>query len=71
MAYPPAPVGRADRDLPAELLADMHHRLAYGSSAKELQEDQHDEGGHDMYEGRIGETGGCGGVCGCGGAEPW
>ncbi|MFJ6551857.1 DUF2249 domain-containing protein [Streptomyces luteogriseus] len=53
----------------AELLADMHHRLANDSSAKGLQEDQHNEEGHDMYEGQIEETGGCGGVCGCGGTE--
>ncbi|MFC7911776.1 DUF2249 domain-containing protein [Streptomyces nigra] len=53
----------------AELLADMHHRLANDSSTKDPLEDQHNEEGHDMYEGRIEETGGCGGVCGCGGAE--
>ncbi|WP_435615747.1 DUF2249 domain-containing protein [Streptomyces coelicoflavus] len=53
----------------AELLADMHHRLANDSSAKDVHEDQHHEEGHDMYEGQIEETGGCGGVCGCGGAE--
>lgn len=52
-----------------ELLADMHHRLASDSSAKGLREDQDTEEGHDMYEGQIEETGGCGGVCGCGGAE--
>ncbi|MFE0965488.1 DUF2249 domain-containing protein [Streptomyces fungicidicus] len=61
----------------AELLADMHHRLANGSSTKSAPEDQRkgapedqsDEEGHDRYEGRIEETGACGGVCGCGGAE--
>jgi uncharacterized protein (DUF2249 family) len=53
----------------AELLADMHRRLANDSSTKGAQEDQHNEEGHDMYEGQIEETGGCGGVCGCGGAE--
>ncbi|MFF8534417.1 DUF2249 domain-containing protein [Streptomyces sp. SAS_267] len=53
----------------AELLADMHHRLANDSSAKGAPEHQHNEEGHDMYEGQIEETGGCGGACGCGGAE--
>ncbi|MFJ5560742.1 DUF2249 domain-containing protein [Streptomyces sp. NPDC093250] len=61
----------------AELLADMHDRLASGSSAKGAQEDQRkgapktqrNEEGRDMYEGQTEETGGCGGVCGCGGAE--
>ncbi|MFE9023991.1 DUF2249 domain-containing protein [Streptomyces sp. NPDC007808] len=59
----------------AELLADMHHRLANDSSTKGSPEDRHNEEGHDMYEGQdmsegqIEETGGCGGVCGCGGAE--
>ncbi|MDX3714992.1 DUF2249 domain-containing protein [Streptomyces europaeiscabiei] len=53
----------------AELLADMHHRLANGSSTKGAPEDQHNEERHDMYEGQIEETGGCGGVCGCGDAE--
>ncbi|MFD7406808.1 DUF2249 domain-containing protein [Streptomyces sp. NPDC059866] len=53
----------------AELLADMHHRLANDSPTKGAPEDQHNEEGHDMYEGQIEETGGCGGLCGCGGAE--
>lgn len=62
----------------AELLADMHHRLASGSSTKGDPEDQRSKGapetqrnekGHDMSEGQPEETGGCGGVCGCGGAE--
>jgi uncharacterized protein (DUF2249 family) len=53
----------------ADLLADMHHRLANDSSDNNSPEDQHNEEGHDMYEARIEETGGCGGVCGCGGAE--
>ncbi|MFC8419816.1 DUF2249 domain-containing protein [Streptomyces sp. NPDC057236] len=53
----------------AELLADMHHRLANDSSNQDASEDQHNEEGHDMYEEQTQETGGCGGVCGCGGAE--
>lgn len=53
----------------AELLADMHQRLANDSSDKNSSEDQHNEAGHDVYEGQIEEAGGCGGVCGCGGAE--
>ncbi|WP_217145810.1 DUF2249 domain-containing protein [Streptomyces sp. AC627_RSS907] len=53
----------------AELLADMHRRLANDPSDKHTSEDQHNEEGHDMYEGQTRETGGCGGVCGCGGAE--
>jgi uncharacterized protein (DUF2249 family) len=53
----------------AELLADMHHRLANDSSTKDPQEDQHNKEGHDMHERQIEETGGCGGACGCGGAE--
>jgi uncharacterized protein (DUF2249 family) len=53
----------------AKLLADMHHRLANDSSAKGLRADQHKEEGHAMDEVRIEESGGCGGVCGCGGAE--
>ncbi|MEU2287749.1 DUF2249 domain-containing protein [Streptomyces sp. NPDC013178] len=51
----------------ADLLADMHHRLANDSSDETSPEDQHNEEGHDMYEAQIEETGG--GVCGCGGAE--
>ncbi|MDW8804486.1 DUF2249 domain-containing protein [Streptomyces scabiei] len=53
----------------AALLTDMHHRLADGSSTKGAQEDQHNEEGNDRYEGQTEETGGCGGVCGCGGAD--
>ena len=53
----------------AELLADMHHRLANDSSDENSAEDQHNEEGHDVYEGQIEEAGGCDGVCGCGGAE--
>ncbi|MFF9773939.1 DUF2249 domain-containing protein [Streptomyces sp. NPDC013978] len=53
----------------ADLLADMHHRLAHDSSDTTSPEDQHNEEGHDMYEARIEETGGCGGLCGCGGGE--
>ncbi|AVV45938.1 DUF2249 domain-containing protein [Streptomyces sp. ID05-04B] len=53
----------------AELLTDMHHRLANDSSTKGATQDRHHEEGHDMYERQNEETGGCGGVCGCGGAQ--
>ncbi|MGW1955885.1 DUF2249 domain-containing protein [Streptomyces sp. NPDC001920] len=53
----------------ADLLADMHHRLADDSSDKNPPEGRHNEEGHDVYEAQIEETGGCGGACGCGGAE--
>ncbi|MCT7352015.1 DUF2249 domain-containing protein [Streptomyces sp. 15-116A] len=53
----------------AELVADMHHRLANDSSVKGASEAQYNEAGHDVYEGQIEETGGCGGACGCGEAE--
>ncbi|MFJ8112066.1 DUF2249 domain-containing protein [Streptomyces sp. NPDC096132] len=53
----------------AALLADMHHRLADGTRARNAQEDQDLQEGQDMREARIEETGGCGGVCGCGGEE--
>ena len=53
----------------AELLADMHDRLANDTGNRSNQEDQDIEEGLDMREGEIEETGGCGGVCGCGGAE--
>ncbi|CAM5568487.1 DUF2249 domain-containing protein [Streptomyces aurantiogriseus] len=53
----------------AELLAEMHHRLAGGTGNTSAQEDQDIEEGQAMREGQIEETGGCGGVCGCGGAE--
>ncbi|MFK0252720.1 DUF2249 domain-containing protein [Streptomyces sp. NPDC090445] len=53
----------------AALLADAHHRLAHGTGSGSAQEDQYTEEGQDMYDGQIEETGGCGGICGCGGAE--
>ncbi|MCD7442374.1 DUF2249 domain-containing protein [Streptomyces lincolnensis] len=53
----------------AELLADMHHRLANDSADKGTPEEQHNEEGHDVDEARIEKTGGCDGVCGRGGAE--
>ncbi|USQ86001.1 DUF2249 domain-containing protein [Streptomyces phaeoluteigriseus] len=52
----------------AELLADMHHRLASDVPAADAQEDQNIKEGQDMQE-QIEETGGCGGVCACGGTE--
>ncbi|WP_327720258.1 DUF2249 domain-containing protein [Streptomyces sp. NBC_00490] len=52
----------------AELLADMHHRLASDVSAAGAQGDQNIKEGQDMQE-QIEETGGCGGVCACGGTE--
>ncbi|MXM65339.1 DUF2249 domain-containing protein [Streptomyces sp. HUCO-GS316] len=48
-----------------ELLAVMHQRLATTTSAQDAQEDQDNEERHDMQE-EFEETGGCGGVCGCG-----
>ncbi|MDX3451713.1 DUF2249 domain-containing protein [Streptomyces sp. ME02-8801-2C] len=57
-------------DVPlAQLLADMHHRLANDSSTQGATQDQHHEEGHDMDERQTDESGGCGGVCGCGGGE--
>ncbi|MCF4136244.1 DUF2249 domain-containing protein [Streptomyces sp. Tue 6430] len=54
----------------AALLADMHHRLADGTAADGgAPQTQDDEEGHDMRGRETDETGGCGGVCGCGGAE--
>ncbi|MFC4463917.1 DUF2249 domain-containing protein [Streptomyces xiangluensis] len=53
----------------AALLADMHHRLANDTGNRGAQEDQDTEEGPDMREAQIEETGGCGGGCGCGGAE--
>ncbi|MGP4050627.1 DUF2249 domain-containing protein [Streptomyces sp. 2A115] len=53
----------------AELLADMHHRLANDTGDKSGQEDQDIEEEQDMREEQFEETGGCGGVCGCGGAQ--
>ncbi|WP_405638899.1 DUF2249 domain-containing protein [Streptomyces sp. NBC_00019] len=47
----------------AALLADMHHRFANDTPSQGGQED------HDMQERQTAETGGCGGACGCGGAE--
>ncbi|MDX2758847.1 DUF2249 domain-containing protein [Streptomyces sp. ME08-AFT2] len=52
----------------AELLADMHHRLASDVPAAGAQGDQNIKEGQDMQE-QIEETGGCGGVCACGGTE--
>ncbi|WP_149182813.1 DUF2249 domain-containing protein [Streptomyces sp. TRM49041] len=52
----------------AELLADMHHRLASDVPAAGAQGDQNIEEGLDMQE-QTEETGGCEGVCGCGGTE--
>ncbi|MGC0400443.1 uncharacterized protein (DUF2249 family) [Streptomyces sp. SAI-126] len=55
-------------DVPlAQLLSDMHHRLANDSSPQGATQDQHHEEGHDMDERQMEESGGCGGVCGCGG----
>ncbi|MFJ9720704.1 DUF2249 domain-containing protein [Streptomyces sp. NPDC101213] len=53
----------------AALLADMHHRLADGTAADGAPQTQDDEEGHDMRGRETDEPGGCGGVCGCGGAE--
>ncbi|MEV6613101.1 DUF2249 domain-containing protein [Streptomyces sp. NPDC051051] len=54
----------------ASLLADMHHRLADGTAVDGgAPQTQDDEEGHDMRGQRTDGTGGCGGVCGCGGAE--
>ncbi|MFE1895110.1 DUF2249 domain-containing protein [Streptomyces yangpuensis] len=53
----------------AALLADMHHRLAGDTDNTSAQEDQDIEEGQAMREVQIEETGGCGGVCACGGAE--
>ncbi|MFH9861134.1 DUF2249 domain-containing protein [Streptomyces sp. NPDC017202] len=54
----------------ASLLADMHHRLANGTAVDGgAPRAQDDEEGHDMRGRRTDETGGCGGVCGCGGAQ--
>ncbi|MFE9880274.1 DUF2249 domain-containing protein [Streptomyces sp. NPDC005784] len=53
----------------ADLLADMHQRLAEDTSAEGTHETRNTEKGQDMREELIEETGGCGGVCGCGGAE--
>ncbi|MEU2736202.1 DUF2249 domain-containing protein [Streptomyces sp. NPDC007095] len=53
----------------AELLADMHHRLADETPAKGAYGTQDTEEGQDVQEEQTEETGGWGGVCGCGGAE--
>ncbi|MFF9818708.1 DUF2249 domain-containing protein [Streptomyces sp. NPDC014006] len=53
----------------AELLTDMHQRLANDASTQGATHNQHHEEGHDMDERQNQETGGCGGVCGCGGEE--
>ncbi|MFC9292508.1 DUF2249 domain-containing protein [Streptomyces sp. NPDC057052] len=54
----------------ASLLADMHHRLADGTAGDGgAPQAQDDEGGHDMRGRRTDGSGGCGGACGCGGAE--
>ncbi|WRZ95344.1 DUF2249 domain-containing protein [Streptomyces sp. NBC_01007] len=53
----------------ADLLADMHQRLAEDTSAEGANATRNTEKGQDMREELIEETGGCGGVCGCGGAE--
>ncbi|MFE1290320.1 DUF2249 domain-containing protein [Streptomyces sp. NPDC058751] len=53
----------------AGLLTDVHHRLADDRPAGGAEEDHHTEEGHDMREEQVEEAGGCGGVCGCGGAE--
>ncbi|MFD5650549.1 DUF2249 domain-containing protein [Streptomyces sp. NPDC127039] len=52
----------------AELLADMHHRLTSAVPAGGTPGDQNIKEGPDMQE-QTEETGGCGGVCGCGGTE--
>jgi uncharacterized protein (DUF2249 family) len=52
----------------AALLVDMDHRLASDAPATGAEEDRNTEEGQDMQE-QIEETGGCGGVCGCGGTE--
>lgn len=51
------------------LLTDMHHRLADGARAEGAEEAHHPEEGHDMRNEQVEEAGGCGGACGCGGAE--
>ncbi|GGW47059.1 hypothetical protein GCM10010503_24820 [Streptomyces lucensis JCM 4490] len=53
----------------AGLLTDMHHRLADDTRTRGAGEGHHTEEGHDMREDQVEEAGGCGGVCGCGGAE--
>ncbi|GAA3494676.1 hypothetical protein GCM10019016_017760 [Streptomyces prasinosporus] len=53
----------------ADLLADMHHDLANGSSTEGSPGDRDDEEGHAGDGGRAEAAGGCGGACGCGGAE--
>jgi uncharacterized protein (DUF2249 family) len=55
----------------AGLLTDMHHRLTDGTRAGGAAEEHHAEDGHDMRHEQVEveEADGCGGVCGCGGAE--
>ncbi|MET7986786.1 DUF2249 domain-containing protein [Streptomyces sp. NPDC005281] len=53
----------------AELLADTHRRLTDDTSARSAHENRNTEKGQDMREEPVEESGGCGGVCGCGGAE--
>ncbi|KOU77229.1 cation-binding protein [Streptomyces sp. MMG1533] len=53
----------------AELLADMHHRLAGATPAQGAHGTRATEEGQDVQEEQTEETGGCGGVCGCGGTE--
>ncbi|MFD6229675.1 DUF2249 domain-containing protein [Streptomyces sp. NPDC060232] len=56
-------------DVPlAELLATMHHQLANESTTGEPRDRRREEG-HDMNEQQTEESGGCGGVCGCGGGQ--
>ncbi|QNE74302.1 DUF2249 domain-containing protein [Streptomyces finlayi] len=52
----------------AELLADTHRRLARDVPATGTEGAQNTEEGQDPRE-RAEETGGCGGVCGCGDEE--
>ncbi|MEH0532874.1 hypothetical protein QBA75_40335 [Streptomyces stelliscabiei] len=60
----PPPLAMTPEVSLAALLADMHHRLANDTPAKEVYGTQGTEEGKDVRERRTGETGGCGGACG-------
>ncbi|MFE1441708.1 DUF2249 domain-containing protein [Streptomyces sp. NPDC058739] len=53
----------------AALLSDMHRRFAHDTNGVSPEKDRDTREGQAMEEERTEETGGCGGVCGCGGAE--
>ncbi|MGW2786487.1 DUF2249 domain-containing protein [Streptomyces populi] len=53
----------------AALLADTHRRLADDASVKSARGNRNTGKGHDTREEPVEESGGCGGVCACGGAE--